>query len=314
MTDDQLRVLGWFVTDGSFNPKRGQLTFSQAKASPFNDELRAALRGAGLHWTECEQMTQSNFIRRSPLIRYTVPRFGAKKRSTPGNGWQTLAPWIDKNLAPGLMSMTEHQLGVFLEAVHMGDGAKMANVSWTRRGYSISCGNRTFADRLQILCVLRGWRCGIYPVKTKFYRHWTIGIKKDSTRSIAGTSAEHSGLVQVPSRDGERVWCVENALGTIITRRRGTVAVLGNCIGRIARDGQPNPVAAYLLVAESGSDPAIEDVLGLKDAQSSAIMDPDLAGVAQLVGSADDRIRRLAEDILRRRGKKVDSTRHREIA
>ncbi len=90
--------------------------------------------------------------------------------------------------------------------------------------------------------------------------------------------------------------------------------VIEQGVGRIFRDGQPNPVAAYLLVAESGSDPAIEDVLGLKDAQSSAIMDPDLAGVAQLVGSADDRIRRLAADILKRRGSQVHITPRSTIA
>jgi hypothetical protein len=90
--------------------------------------------------------------------------------------------------------------------------------------------------------------------------------------------------------------------------------VIEQDVGRIFRDGQPKPVAAYILVAESGSDPVIEDVLGLKDAQSSAIMDPDLAGVAQLVGSADDRIRRLAEDILRRRGNQVDIAPRSEVA
>ncbi|MDB4957615.1 MAG: putative helicase [Myxococcales bacterium] len=72
-------------------------------------------------------------------------------------------------------------------------------------------------------------------------------------------------------------------------------------IGRVHRDGQKEPVAAYYLVAEEGSDPVIADVLGLKDAQSTGIMNPELVGSPQLVGAANDHIKRLAEDVLRRR-------------
>jgi SNF2 family DNA or RNA helicase len=71
-------------------------------------------------------------------------------------------------------------------------------------------------------------------------------------------------------------------------------------IGRSYRDGQHDPVLAYFLVAEEGSDPVIADVLGLKEAQATGIMDPSLAGVSQFVGASPDHIRRLAEDILQR--------------
>lgn len=73
------------------------------------------------------------------------------------------------------------------------------------------------------------------------------------------------------------------------------------CIGRVHRDGQSEPVMAYYLVAEEGSDPVVADVLGVKEAQSAGLRDPDSAGSPELVGRADDHIRRLAEDVLRRR-------------
>lgn len=65
------------------------------------------------------------------------------------------------------------------------------------------------------------------------------------------------------------------------------------CIGRVHRDGQPDPVAAYFLLADSGSDPVVADVLGIKRQQSEALRDPDADLVEQLA-SGDDHIKRLA--------------------
>lgn len=38
------------------------------------------------------------------------------------------------------------------------------------------------------------------------------------------------------------------------------------CIGRLDRDGQIKQISAYYLLADSGSDPIISDVLGIKKA------------------------------------------------
>lgn len=78
--------------------------------------------------------------------------------------------------------------------------------------------------------------------------------------------------------------------------------VMHQDIGRVHRDGQTEKVVAYYLVAEEGSDPVIADVLGIKEAQSTGIVDPDKAGTAILAGASDDHVKRLATDVLRRRG------------
>ncbi len=46
-------------------------------------------------------------------------------------------------------------------------------------------------------------------------------------------------------------------------------------IGRVCRDGQPEPVVAYYLVADDGADPFMVDVLGLKQEQVEGIRNPD---------------------------------------
>jgi superfamily II DNA or RNA helicase len=71
--------------------------------------------------------------------------------------------------------------------------------------------------------------------------------------------------------------------------------------GRIHRDGQPDPVMAYYLVADSGSDPVVSDTLGLKKQQSDDLLDPRAPRV-EMKQADPARVKRLAEEFLRQRG------------
>lgn len=78
-------------------------------------------------------------------------------------------------------------------------------------------------------------------------------------------------------------------------------AVHEQATGRIHRDGQEGAVFAYFLMADSGSDPVIADVLGVKRSQLEGLRDPnsDLVTKSQL---DPGRMKKLAEDFLRQRG------------
>lgn len=72
-------------------------------------------------------------------------------------------------------------------------------------------------------------------------------------------------------------------------------------IGRLARDGQNDPVVAYYMISDAGSDPPIAEVLDVKRQQSEPIMNPD--GELFIVAEASlDRSQLLAREVLRRRG------------
>ena len=75
------------------------------------------------------------------------------------------------------------------------------------------------------------------------------------------------------------------------------------CIGRIHRDGQPDPVTAYFLVADDGCDPVMAQVLGLKRQQVEGIREPHQELVEQLQADPE-RIRELAEQYLKKRKKR----------
>lgn len=70
--------------------------------------------------------------------------------------------------------------------------------------------------------------------------------------------------------------------------------------GRVYRDGQTEPVAAYYLLSDSGSDPVIADVIGVKRAQLEGLRDPATDLIQDLTVD-EDRIRKLAESVLRQR-------------
>lgn len=83
-------------------------------------------------------------------------------------------------------------------------------------------------------------------------------------------------------------------------------AVHEQVVGRLRRDGQSDPVVVYYLVADSGADPTMAQVLNLKRQQSAGIVDP-FGKEDQIFASGDeDRTRRLAEDWLSRGKKRTD--------
>ena len=78
------------------------------------------------------------------------------------------------------------------------------------------------------------------------------------------------------------------------------------CIGRIHRDGQGEPVVAYFLISEHGSDPVVADVLGVKRAQIEGIRDPH-APLMEALAQDSGNVRKLAEDFLKQRGITIPS-------
>jgi SNF2 family DNA or RNA helicase len=77
--------------------------------------------------------------------------------------------------------------------------------------------------------------------------------------------------------------------------------IISQIIGRVARDGQSGPVQVFIPVAPVGSDPAMADVLGVKQAQAVGILDVGESIDLGVVQANPERIRILAEEFLRRR-------------
>jgi len=85
------------------------------------------------------------------------------------------------------------------------------------------------------------------------------------------------------------------------------------CIGRLGRDDSimtvNDPVMAYFLICDSGSDPVMADVLGVKKSQSAGIRDPHLTLVEKLAVNPAH-IKMLAQQFLDAQNKRHESRRH----
>ena len=344
LTDHELRLLGWFVTDGSFNGR--VLYFYQEASQPWNTDLVDALNGCGMRWAKYQRRNKSGSLMNIYMVtRGTQPRWsvdeiqfmqdmreaghscaivaawlgrsanaiGRKSRKlasgqslTPlaeraGRGWDALGPYLEKNLSSNLEKMTREQLRQFLHGVHMGDGSKSV-----KNVYRITSTNKMFVDRLQSLCVRRAFAANISTRKERtkagklVYDLWI----NDTTEASLPRSEKPSGFSVSESISGERVWCVTNELGTLVTRRNGKVSIVGNCEGRIYRDGQKLPVIAYYLVSDEGSDPVVLDALNLKSEQSEGIRNLNV-DIAKLKGADPDQMKNLARAYLKKRGRRA---------
>jgi len=77
--------------------------------------------------------------------------------------------------------------------------------------------------------------------------------------------------------------------------------VIDQCIGRVDRDQQKDPVTAYILVTETGSDPVISQMLGLKKEQSDGVLGVVEPDVLAIQTDQSEGLRKLAEEYLKKR-------------
>lgn len=69
------------------------------------------------------------------------------------------------------------------------------------------------------------------------------------------------------------------------------------CIGRVHRDGQTEPVMAYFLISDQGSDPIVSEVLGVKREQIEGVRNPG-EHLVERIDIGENHLRRLAQQFL----------------
>lgn len=231
LTDDELTFIGWVMTDGSINPLNGQISITQGAHQPYLEEIEACIKGCGFKFTRSQYKRRSSFNSTSDCVRWTISKGKPRGRDKHLTGWGRLEPWLSKDFSPALYDMTERQFAVMLEAINHGDGHKN---KWA--SYHIGKGNKTFIERLQIMAIQRGYRASIAVEKANAVRRsdlYILHIKKQCFVRIGSKHDDRPQWVREPHTD-ESCWCVQNELGTLVTRRNGKVAIVGNCqmVGR----------------------------------------------------------------------------------
>ena len=247
--DDELRLIGWFLSDGHVDKSNNVLTVAQSSAKIAHcDEIRRVFEACGLGLRETI-VKRTGDLAHCPDARLFRVSHGAPRGERAGlKGWSYLSAWIDKTIPPIFDTLSERQFDILLGALFLGDGHNAPSVGWVNHTKSITFGtNEAMADRFQALALLRGYRSNkstdiAYSRGAVWFK---VYFKKIETSTIAGANTKdgsvsgkkpysRSRFEPVASEVGERVWCVENRLGTLFTRRNGKVAIVGNC-GRLLR-------------------------------------------------------------------------------
>jgi hypothetical protein len=224
LTDDEIRFVGWYLTDGSRSDN--DITISQS-ANPAKHavRIRGLLDRLGLDYRErlCAQ-SASAFATEYRCYEFAVPKGNSKAQPRPG--WQSYAAFLDKKMTPAFYAMTREQFLVLYHEMLLGNGSRGDGNSsgwvWTP--------HKEQADTICAMAVIRGLASSVSSALTKrgtvVYRvtvrdkRW-IGIHPTDQRSAA------IELVQ-PTAD-EHVWCLRNRNGTLVVRRNGKAAIIGNC-------------------------------------------------------------------------------------
>lgn len=157
--------------------------------------------------------------------------------------------------------------------------------------------------------VLFGWHRAVYEL-------WSMLLKDHWPAYVTGSETTNQKLAAVDKfLDGETnllIVSLRSGAGLDGLQKRSKVAVFGEldwapgihdqCVGRLRRDGMgPEPVSAYYLVTDEGSDPTILDTLALKRPQNERFVDPQQA-LFTPKASTEGAMRRLAEQFLKRHG------------
>lgn len=158
--------------------------------------------------------------------------------------------------------------------------------------------------------VLFGWHRQVYEIwleeladfKPVLYTGSESPSQKDSAKKAFLDG--HTNLLIMSLRSGAGLDGLQFRCSTAVFGELDwSAGVAEQCIGRLDREGQPDPVTAIFLNAEDGSDPPMIELLGVKAAQASGIVDPGL--IQEPRTSDDSRVKMLARQFLDKRGIKA---------
>ena len=228
LTDAEIRFIGWVMMDGCISKSSGAISISQSMKQPWINDIENCLTDCGFKFGTSMRYGDTNFKANAPLKKWWVCRGKPRGRDKHKRGWGALESYISKEFAERLYGLDRRQFAILLEAMHLADGHKQPkNADWTQRSYHITKGNKRFIDRLQIACILNGYRANV-STRTKGRKSpiYTIHIKDQNYCQVGSTRDTRATWTSEP-HSNESCWCVSNRLGTIITRRNGKVTIMG---------------------------------------------------------------------------------------
>jgi superfamily II DNA or RNA helicase len=226
LTEAECWLIGFWIGDGGRSRLHSggvEYTMSQvARHQAIVARVDAALLATGIHFVRHVRPKNNR-----EYVYWSMPRgtgFGSQKR----NGVFHLEPYLDKAGSDLLWGLGRAQFDAFMGGLWNADG----NHAPDGGGYQhlqVTSVERTLIDLLQAIATCRGYEAFVAPIPQPNPLHrlqWKLRWTDKREHQMVNDRLQFE-----PEWRAERVWCVTVDTGFIVTRRRGHVAVLGNCEG-----------------------------------------------------------------------------------
>lgn len=212
ITDDELRIVGWFVTDGSID-KHQTIKFYQRKS-----KVKLILDILDrLKWKYSYRERDRDVKEVCGKVLKKKPEIGCEITLLAGPSRDrliSLAP--SKDLPEWTMELSERQFEVLLNAIIDGDGSRKKDAPNSFMLY----GTKKFVEAVQLVCFHNNYKTSIYTYRDTQYR---LNIYKGSILNLDNLSSH----VEIVNYDGD-IWCVNTPNDTVIVRRNDKISITGN--------------------------------------------------------------------------------------
>lgn len=218
LSDDEIRIIAWAFTDGWIEGDR-YLCISQSK---YFQRIRDLFERLG--WTYSERIKPKETLTTS--YGATMDNHLFRLKVNP-RWFEILYLCMKDNIHHDIHHMNRRQFKIFWDEMMWANGSaqkgKSGKLCTTRKHH---------ADLLMHMASVRGYAIMYGNYYTKHNKLvYNLGIRDKQDIVLYQKDKRGSKFRLETQSTSEIVWCVTNKYGTLITRRGGKVAVLGNCPG-----------------------------------------------------------------------------------
>ena len=228
LTLEECLFIGFWLGDGSSSG--GRYSVTQSLGTPKMCEwIEDLLKAIGIHYTVKVYKGKETYIlgRKAHVSGHKTFYFA---KGTGGDGQEVetnltrLLPYLKKGGTDLYWGLSKEQILSLCKGLFMADGWHGDN---RQSNYvKFVSADIPLIDLLQAICTCRGLCVQISRVNRDTYR---VPFFNVSVRVAKYHQMVNETLALEKNNTPERVWCVTMPKGTIVTRRGGRVAILGNC-------------------------------------------------------------------------------------
>lgn len=218
ISDNDIRLLGWMQTDGSIEGTAIEITQSE-KESKHSEAIRNLLNDLGYNYRESfRPANQNGFDTEYGQFRFYIHSADI----------QHLRPWMSKTQLNQYSTLSRRQFAILWDTMMLGNGNLQYSSNGNQKNGMCWFGYEQQADTFHRLALINGFTSYHKVEKTPQGNDiWRISAR--DKRWMSFRSSDHRSHGFEPIEYSGRVWCVGNQNGTLIIRRNGKTAVVGNC-------------------------------------------------------------------------------------